>query len=596
MNELQTKLLELMVETDEICRKHDIEYVLFAGTALGAQRHGGFIPWDDDADIIMTLPNYEKFLSVIDGELKEGRAIDCLEKDSDYLLTYGRYVNTETTAIQRHTLFGGCHPGVKLDIFCVVPTFDDAELIEQHKTDILAFSEVVCTTGRMMTYRPEGFYDRYVEELALMKAEGREAYVRNHLQELTHRVEGHTDKCILFSGMASNTKVYDSSIFDEVVYVPFENTELPISAKNVLFSEQHMGRDWMALPANITKPRHQFLLDVNRPYGEYIEAFSKEMSIDEARRACLLKKEHNLIEKDRFRDVLANAQAIRNSDAEIRMEDNLEKLPEDAGWQEKAKAYDPVIRAQLSRDSKVHGLKVKIADEALEDALNALVVLGRFYDADQLIGTCINNGRLTGVEKFVKQTLRATALCRRLTETLYVDGDMAAVRELLNEGSDVPDNVTFVIAECLSGVSGESRVDEAIEKFGNVPELIYLKGLFSDRAGKSDEAENYFREAMKDIRDGFLFQDMINRGIPMEILFDFAEEKEKLRPSVRISAVMKGKGPAKLVKAARGKGCMSVSRRMRFLKHGMWLKNNKRKSEQIFNRYSKVLFGLKINN
>ena len=49
----QLVLLEMLKEFDRICRRHDIPYMLFAGTALGAQRHGGFIPWDDDVDLGM---------------------------------------------------------------------------------------------------------------------------------------------------------------------------------------------------------------------------------------------------------------------------------------------------------------------------------------------------------------------------------------------------------------------------------------------------------------------------------------------------------------------------------------------------------------
>jgi len=87
MTDLQERMLLLLKEIDEICRKHDITYFLFAGTALGAARHKGFIPWDDDTDIIMDLENYEKFLSVIHEELKEGRALDWVSEDSEYLFT-----------------------------------------------------------------------------------------------------------------------------------------------------------------------------------------------------------------------------------------------------------------------------------------------------------------------------------------------------------------------------------------------------------------------------------------------------------------------------------------------------------------------------
>ena len=62
-------LFEMLEEIDRICSKNDIKYSLFAGSALGAVRHGGFIPWDDDLDIVMLRPDYEKFLQIADKEL-----------------------------------------------------------------------------------------------------------------------------------------------------------------------------------------------------------------------------------------------------------------------------------------------------------------------------------------------------------------------------------------------------------------------------------------------------------------------------------------------------------------------------------------------
>lgn len=64
--------LKLLKEIDRICRKYKIKYALDAGTLLGAVRHGGFIPWDDDADIVMTRANYEMFRKVVRRELADG--------------------------------------------------------------------------------------------------------------------------------------------------------------------------------------------------------------------------------------------------------------------------------------------------------------------------------------------------------------------------------------------------------------------------------------------------------------------------------------------------------------------------------------------
>lgn len=64
--------LRILKEIDRICRKYKIKYMLDAGTLLGAVRHQGFIPWDDDADVAFTRKNYEAFLKVVRRELPEG--------------------------------------------------------------------------------------------------------------------------------------------------------------------------------------------------------------------------------------------------------------------------------------------------------------------------------------------------------------------------------------------------------------------------------------------------------------------------------------------------------------------------------------------
>ena len=66
---LQKANMKILIEIDRICKRHGIKYYLDAGTLLGAIRHGGFIPWDDDADIAMTRENYEKFKKVAKKEL-----------------------------------------------------------------------------------------------------------------------------------------------------------------------------------------------------------------------------------------------------------------------------------------------------------------------------------------------------------------------------------------------------------------------------------------------------------------------------------------------------------------------------------------------
>ena len=73
LRELQMIEVEMLVEIDRICKKCGIKYCMSAGTQLGAIRHKGFIPWDDDADIAFLRPEYEKFRKACETELDHER-------------------------------------------------------------------------------------------------------------------------------------------------------------------------------------------------------------------------------------------------------------------------------------------------------------------------------------------------------------------------------------------------------------------------------------------------------------------------------------------------------------------------------------------
>lgn len=111
--------LEILQQIDDICRRNNIEYYASGGTLLGAIRHGGYIPWDDDLDIEMKRLDYERFLKIAEKELPQGYRIACPEKDSEWKSTFARVLNTSEIPLQNERLqqFHGFPWQAGVDIF-----------------------------------------------------------------------------------------------------------------------------------------------------------------------------------------------------------------------------------------------------------------------------------------------------------------------------------------------------------------------------------------------------------------------------------------------------------------------------------------------
>ncbi|MEE1057224.1 MAG: LicD family protein [Acutalibacteraceae bacterium] len=110
-------LLGYLLEVDRICKKHNIKYFLAGGTLLGAIRHHGFIPWDDDADVMMLREDYEKFLSVVQKELPGNITLQTTETDpkTHCIFTKLRIDNT-LFSTKFTSMFMDMHNGVFFDV------------------------------------------------------------------------------------------------------------------------------------------------------------------------------------------------------------------------------------------------------------------------------------------------------------------------------------------------------------------------------------------------------------------------------------------------------------------------------------------------
>lgn len=107
----------MLQELDRVCRKNGIKYTIFGGTLLGAVRHKGFIPWDDDADVCMLREEYEKFRKVSDQLNPDICFFQDHQNDPEYRWGYGKLRRSGTVYIRAGQEHIKCKTGVFLDIF-----------------------------------------------------------------------------------------------------------------------------------------------------------------------------------------------------------------------------------------------------------------------------------------------------------------------------------------------------------------------------------------------------------------------------------------------------------------------------------------------
>lgn len=116
LSKLHGEILVVMDEIARICEKWSLRYYLVGGTLLGAVRHKGFIPWDDDLDIAMPRDDFEKFIAIAETELQTGFALEWITTDIKYWHPFAK-VFRRGTLFQERNSAGICPTGIFVDIF-----------------------------------------------------------------------------------------------------------------------------------------------------------------------------------------------------------------------------------------------------------------------------------------------------------------------------------------------------------------------------------------------------------------------------------------------------------------------------------------------
>lgn len=149
--ELKQVMLDELLVVDEFCRKNSIEYFLEGGTGIGAVRHKGYIPWDDDIDIAMTRPNYERFIHSFNGYCNH-LSLYAPELDGNFYASYANVCDKRTVLHEDMFKHRGFDIGVKIDIFPIDGCEDEMQVCKRWHILVRLLANVISRRNRNMQF------------------------------------------------------------------------------------------------------------------------------------------------------------------------------------------------------------------------------------------------------------------------------------------------------------------------------------------------------------------------------------------------------------------------------------------------------------
>ena len=236
--------LDILDFIDSFCKEHGINYCINYGTLIGAIRHKGFIPWDDDIDLSMTRENYEKFIQLFSEKQSRYKLLS-LETDDQYFNNFIKIVDPTTKIIDtRNTKT--YDSGVFIDIF-PMDTFNDSKVVDicykLESFKLLSFSK-----HKNIVYGDSKLKDLIRTLFWLLLRPVSPRFFANQIEKQIQKYRVKDGKYIAFiPSKAKEKEIFPRDMFDELIETPFEHLVLPAPKRFDVVLKQFYD-DYMTVP------------------------------------------------------------------------------------------------------------------------------------------------------------------------------------------------------------------------------------------------------------------------------------------------------------------------------------------------------------
>ena len=267
---IQETELEILKYVDDFCRKHNIKYSLSGGTLLGAVRHKGFIPWDDDVDIMMMREDYDRFIQLwLENEQNDDYILQTKELYHDYYQSFGKVRKNHTTFLQYEMEIGRYQTGIFIDIM-PADRFPDNKLLQiKYYINVLFFQLFT----REFAPPDNGILVNIVSTMILKSVphSRRLKYRKKILKRLTKYNCNTSLQIISTETLSSMKRHYSSDLMDSVMDIEFEDAKFLCSSKWKEILEVGYG-DYLQLPPENEREwrHHPIVIDFEYNYEELV--------------------------------------------------------------------------------------------------------------------------------------------------------------------------------------------------------------------------------------------------------------------------------------------------------------------------------------